>query len=490
MAGKSTLNAKNLEALGAARLAELLITLSQGDAAAKRMLRLALAEQRGPAEIAREVRKRLATIARSSSFLDGRQRDALLRDLDQQRLAIVGPIAEHEPALAVDLLWTFLELVEPVLERCDDSDGAVMPMFHQATADLGAVAIQAKGNTEGLADQVYAALIDNGYGQFDHLIEHLEGALGTAGLAHLRQRLEMLRGRHPSNESRRLTVRLAMLDIADALGDAEAYLAEYRDHDPGALTVPAIAAEVAERLIAAGRAGEALTLLDGADPREKQRSAGLVEWLDARIRALEALDRAQEAQALRWNHVERHLSIRHLREYLKRLPDFEDAAEEERALGQVLEHPSFHQALWFLHQWPDRRRAARLVLKRQSELDGDSYELLGPVAESLEAEHPLAATLCLRAMIHFSLERARSTRYRHAARHLDTCRRLAAAIEDWNGVPDHRAYLAHLRQDHGRKYGFWSLVSEGPEPDEHASSGGQSNQGQKDLQADLWLGAP
>jgi len=39
-----------------------------------------------------------------------------------------------------------------------------------------------------------------------------------------------------------LIVSIAMLDIADALGDAEAYLAEYRDHSPEALTVPAIAA--------------------------------------------------------------------------------------------------------------------------------------------------------------------------------------------------------------------------------------------------------
>lgn len=43
MASKKTLNAKNLEALGAQRLAELLIEISTGDAAAKRRLRLELA---------------------------------------------------------------------------------------------------------------------------------------------------------------------------------------------------------------------------------------------------------------------------------------------------------------------------------------------------------------------------------------------------------------------------------------------------------------
>ncbi len=38
MASKSTLNAKNLETLGAARLAELLIEISTGSAVAKRRL--------------------------------------------------------------------------------------------------------------------------------------------------------------------------------------------------------------------------------------------------------------------------------------------------------------------------------------------------------------------------------------------------------------------------------------------------------------------
>ena len=60
MASKKALNTKNLEALGVQRLAELLIEISTGNAAAKRRLRLELAGGAGPAEVAREVRKRLA----------------------------------------------------------------------------------------------------------------------------------------------------------------------------------------------------------------------------------------------------------------------------------------------------------------------------------------------------------------------------------------------------------------------------------------------
>ena len=473
MAGSSSLNAKNLEALGAARLAELLLTLSEGDAGAKRLLRLALAEQKGPAEIAREVRKRLATIERSGSFLDDHQRDRLLKDLERQRQAISGPIAEHDPARAVELFWDLLGLAEGLMERCDDSDAVVRDFFHQSSAALGAVAQKAPGDRRALADQVYAAIVSNSYGQFDPVLRDLAPALGPAGLAHLRQRLEALRHRSTTHgrtqtQCDRL-VSIAMLDIADALGDAEAYLAEYRDHDPEVLTVPAIAARVAERLTPAGRAEHALTLLQGADPGLAQRRAGAEEWCDARLAALEALGRHDEAQAQRWEYALMELSRRHLRDYLAKLPAFEDAAAEERALDLVAEHDDLQEALWFLLHWPEPRRAARLVLATPKPLNGDCYGLLAPLAELLEKDHPLAATRCLRAMVDFSLRVGRSTSYSHAARHLHTCHLLARRIERWGDLTDHRTYLAQLRRDHGRKYGFWSLVPKEAAPESESA---------------------
>ena len=68
------------------------------------------------------------------------------------------------------------------------------------------------------------------------------------------------------------------------------------------------------------------------------------------------------------------------------------------------------------------------------------------------------ATLCLRAMIDFALREARSSRYRHAARHLAACADLAPRIADWGASLPHGAYLAGLRAGHGRKAGFWAAV--------------------------------
>ena len=70
MASRKTLNAKDLEALGAERLAELLVEVSTGNAGVKRRIRLELASLQSSDQVAKEIRKRLTTIARSRSFVD------------------------------------------------------------------------------------------------------------------------------------------------------------------------------------------------------------------------------------------------------------------------------------------------------------------------------------------------------------------------------------------------------------------------------------
>jgi hypothetical protein len=143
MASKTTLTAKNLEALGAARLAELLLELSAGEAVVKRRLRLELAGAASPEDVAREVRKRLATIARARSCVDWDKQRRLVADLERQRRAIRDPLAPSEPAAAADPLWRFLGLAGSVFDRCDDGDGTVMGVFQTAVQDLGAAALAA-----------------------------------------------------------------------------------------------------------------------------------------------------------------------------------------------------------------------------------------------------------------------------------------------------------------------------------------------------------
>src|SRR3954447_14554107 len=119
-ASKKTLNLDNLEALGARRLAGLLLELAAGDAAAKRRLRLELSAEAGPEAVAADIGKRLATLRQARSFVDWQKRPAFVRDLDQQRRVILDKVAEGRPDLALELLWRFTALAGPVLERVDD----------------------------------------------------------------------------------------------------------------------------------------------------------------------------------------------------------------------------------------------------------------------------------------------------------------------------------------------------------------------------------
>ncbi len=242
-------------------------------------------------------------------------------------------------------------------------------------------------------------------------------------------------------------VRRALQDLADSEGDVDAFIALVPSEDRKHSTV---AAGIGRRLLAAGRAQEAVAILEAATPKKPARRSDLDEdiygigwegpsadWESVYLDALDATGQTEHAQRLRWAAFEERLSVERLRTYLKALPDFDDVLAEERAMAHALAFRSFSAALHFLHIWPAPREAARLVLERHAEIDGNLYDLLDAAARSLEDAHPLAATVLRRAMIDDTLSGAKSKRYRHAARHLAECRSLATLVGDYGQFETH-----------------------------------------------------
>lgn len=473
MASKKTVTLDNLTALGTERLAAILIELAEGDAEVKRRLRLELAAQSGGDTIAAEIGKRLAVLRSARSFIDWQKRRDFVRDLDLQRVMIVDRVAQTRADLALDLMWRFMDLAEPVLNRVDDSNGSVGDIFRAACEDLAALAIKARPDPASLTDRVFGAVIVNGYGVFDGLVTGMLPALGDAGAAHLKDRLTQALADRSDKATERdyaaLVLRTALKAIADGQGDVDAYIALVPAEQR---RMPRQAAEIGRRLVAAGRAPEALAVLEKARPKRSAAKAakdderhifGLLPdnaWEESYIEALEATGKKDEAQRLRWAEFEERLSAEQLRAYLKRLPDFDDVEAEELAMQHALGFRSFAAALGFFHEWPDQAHAAQLVLTRASEIDGNLYYLLDPVAKLIEGKHPLAATLLRRAMIEDTLDGAKSTRYKHAARHLLECQLLASGIKDFGAFETHEVFVNRLRAGHGRKTGFWTQVSE------------------------------
>jgi len=443
MAAKRTLNAKNLEALGAAALAELLVEVSAGNAVIQRRLRLALAAAGGAERAAQEVRKRLAAISRSTTFIDSARRKALLADLEAQQQAITGPIATADPALAVDLQVRLLELSEGVLDRCSDSTGAVIGLFQRGVEALAGLAKAAGTRTEALVEHAVDLLQENGYGQFEGLIPARARLLEEEGLHQLEEALLERGG----------VDLFTMEQLVRGRGDLDGYLELF---EPSQLTWPDTAAEVAGHLLSGGRAEQALAVLDRAAKASQIMAAET--WHATRIAVLDALGRSEEAQQHRWQVFGKTLSIPLLREYLKRLDDFADVEAEERAFAVVEQHPLPLVALQFLVFWPSLPRAARYVIEHCNDWHGDAYEIYEPAAERLSADHPVASILLLRSMGVFALAMGRSKRYRYAAEHLRQCERLEARIDDWQGFESHVSFVGRLREAYGQKWSFWQQL--------------------------------
>jgi len=480
MSSKTTLNEKNLEALGAKRLAKLMIEISTGNAATKRKIRLALAGAQSPKEAAREITRRMTSIAQAQRFVTWKNRKGLVDDLKTQRRAIMKQVAPDDPTEALSLLWRFMGLAPSVFQRCDDSSGTVRGIFEDACEDLGKVAEVARTDPRILAETTFNALQANEYCQYENLITYMSPALGEDGLVRLKALVEEV-GKTPVSKStgenqgagdrdskryayeqqilersRSYFVTKALREIADARDDVDGYIAQF---EPKMRKNPGVSVGIARRLLASGRAADALGFIDGTEyPQNYGRD---LEWENVRVEVLEALGRSEEAQTFRCSCFERHLSIEHLRAYLKHLPDFDDVEAEERAMAHAMAHRSLPTALYFFINWPAPDRAAELLMTRHDEIKGGHFSDLTRAAEVLSERHPLAATLALRSMIDHTLVQKWSKQYPYAVEDLRTCARLAPDINDFGAFETHKTYVARLKVQHGRKYRFWSILADG-----------------------------
>jgi hypothetical protein len=144
-----------------------------------------------------------------------------------------------------------------------------------------------------------------------------------------------------------LAHRLALL--ADIEGDVDDYIAAMREGGMEAASAP----DIAERLIRAGRPGEAIDWLKRSRrPFDDDDTA----HVNLMVEALEALGKKDDAQDARWRYFEKSLNVDSLRAYLKRLPDFEDFEAERKAFEIAAKHRSVDTALEFFVAWPNLQR--------------------------------------------------------------------------------------------------------------------------------------
>lgn len=451
------LSLESLVPLGAEKLAALVLTAAANDPAFRKRVVAALAGAGGAGQIAKMVERRLSALERARAMVPWEKERALAADLGATLATIVDELAPRGAAVALGLLLRFIATHNGVFGRIDDSSGRIQAVYHDAVeAVAGLVPALTSEERELLPDRLLDGLSPDSHGLCHRAAARVAPLLPPPVL----DRLDAGLSERMAEDRDAIEIRLV---IADVLGDVDRAIAlepqrpEWRQ-DPLAM---------AERLLAAGRLDEALAWCRRVPPSRRPRADMGPAPADARrtgveARILEARGEADAAQALRWDGFGKTLDAALLREHVSRLGDFDDEEALDRAFAIARGFPVALSALTFLLDWPRPDEAARLVLERVREWDGGRYDVLPGAAAALAEKYPAAATVLYRALLDDILSAARSSAYGHAAQYFRTLQDLAGRLPNGAGVETHDAYVAGLRQMHGRKAGFWSRVREDP----------------------------
>ena len=394
-AARKTLSQVNLAALGADRLADLLIQATVGDANLKRRLKLELAAEVGAPDLALEIDKRLAALTASKTRVSWRKRPELIADLQVHRRMIVDRLAAADARLALDRLVAWFDLYPGLGGRVKDPKGELSGVFFDAADDL---AVVASAVDVGEAAGVLAEAVETRLSEWGGWIGRAAPGLSVPLAEVLLDRLTT--GRARPTGRRALVVR----KLADRAGDVAAWVASIPDEDRAR---PDIGAEIARRLALAGQAAQARVALDASRPRApaaarwttRSKPAPAPEpsdaWEAAEIAVLDAEGRTDEAQTARWIAFERTLAEAPLRAFLAKLADFDDVEALDRAFAHAARWHEATRGLAFLMAWPALREAAEMILARQAELRVASEDT-ALWSGRLQTRYPAAALALIR----------------------------------------------------------------------------------------------
>jgi len=412
-----------------------------------------------PVALSRILGKRIASLRRGRRFIDyqasfgfARELEAMLADIESRLLAL-------SPKHAFDLVDRFLATAESVLNRVDDSGGAVGEVYRQSVL-LWLTA--AKGWRDANVDwleRVYQLYQQNDYGVLDPLLPNAHLLLTQEQLKQLAWRYENALRKalsSPEQEGKVNHVALhsgvALGQIADALQDPALYERSVliQSPQPNNLQMKSIC----EKYLQYEQSEKAMRYLNQA--WESRFAHDRLVLLDKVC--VQTGDRKQ-LKVVRSRLFQSEQSYASFTRYLEVLDEVEKEKARDLAIQQAEQGGTILSSADLLLNLSQTDRAQALVLARHQELTECFYESLLRLAKAFEkADCNLAATACFRALLLDILTQARSKAYGHGARYYKKLEVLAERIKVFKPLPAHDDFVQQLRSTHGRKRSFWARL--------------------------------
>ena len=402
-----------------------------------------------PKELVRRYRARLAGLRRRKRFVHRGQSGGYARELQGVLAELKAGVLD--PRTGVELVADFYRADAAVFEQCDDSDGNVGDVYRFDAQELFVSYAAACKDKEWLADLVMELIDDDGYGVRFELLKEAARYLSEPAMRGMVERLWPRFEAEPDEFEKR-HLGLVIETVAEQLGDACLFertrLVSWGPEHPGAFH------GIAEVYLEAGDAGTALAWMERIPQGYTFRGREQDELL---LRIHAALGNAAEQEEIAWRIFRGSRGPEGLEELLSIIGEEQRGAVVAGERAAILEDGKLNvvDAL-FLANVGETEAAARYVVERAKQLEGEYYSGLLALAEPFEAEgYLLAASLICRALLESILARAQSRYYHHGVRYLRRLDKLAPRVGGWQGGIPHEDYLAELRRAHARKRAFW-----------------------------------
>ena len=415
----------------------------------------ALALRGDPTAHADALRQRLERWKRGRHFISYSESTAFARQLDTWLDELEEELLAVNPEATLKLADAFIRSDRRIIDRSDDSNGSIGGAYRRACG-LWLRAAARLGASPTWVDRLHDLHADNGYGVRDALLDDAGTLLSELELRRLatiyEQEYRTEAKRTTGAPYRSLAPAAAMGQVARAAGDAELYQRSVRLHSPQPNSLQAL--EIAKQYIRFGPVDKAVPWLTGAAGSGRD-----VDRLDLLAEAYEKLGDRSGLLEVRRKLWENTLSPEAFCEYIALLPP----SKHEEARGHAVEKASHSDDVVMgtslLLSLGESASAEALMWRLRDRLVDAYYTHLIDLGKQCEAaECAVGAVLCLRALTDQILAAGRTKTYRYAKRYLDRLGALDGRVSDYRDIPDHRGYLEHLREAHGRKRSFWKLV--------------------------------
>jgi tetratricopeptide (TPR) repeat protein len=396
-------------------------------------------------------KRQLMAFRRSRKIYDYRRAHELSGHLDQFLDLVETAVLPADSSAAFHLIVKFIECDAHAIESADDSDGTVGGVFQRA---CGLFARAAKNLPSMYVLPVLQRLLAaNDYGTRDYL---LDGVGEFLDRPHLDAFMAETRAAIAAGGESARRSRCHLQSIAESIQDPVLFEeATYagREHE----LPPNVAVDVARHFLEAGRPNEALEKLP---PSAEGLHGFTSDYLELRVRILQALGDAEGLRPTLWARFAHEPSRETLRELLAAEPPDTRASKLDAAFEHVRGRlPPQGQAEFFA-EVGELNAAASVIVGAPNKLNGDHYDGLVALAEQLEMAYPLAASLAYRALLDSILRRAAPKSYYHGGRYWRIMHELSGRIDDWKGLEPHLAYRERIGREHARKTAFWRAVKQ------------------------------